>query len=1126
VPDGGLPSLDEFADADVEAASEPARKASGIRPRSHGAYESFRPAESRWSIEQADGVRKFYRDTFGRDLPVSAYGQSGTHNRMGLDHSQSMDVALTPVGAEGRKLIEHLKANNIPFLAYDRAVKGAATNAHIHIGHPSHGLGARRPAAAASSDLPDLSEFADGAEVDTDEQIAESVNADSRTVAPPALASSASGIQPRAAQRPLNINTSEGRAERDAQATLEAQPNARRHMSVRLPQGVGGWDELTSNDAARATVRQFAEERQLDPAFVEEWLNKNGSSFKWYDRTTGEEKSPTDMIGTEHYDSATRTLRVSAEMPHLKRLERDYEASKGIVERGVDALTSDETTAGEKATAAVGGALSRLGALSVGTAGLQRSVSTSIGALAGDEESQKVMDADTYSPVNVIKATWEKLKTGSTPEGFESPIAEGLDLLYQKKNKMPLPAWRRMALEIIGDPLTYASPKVAGAVVDAAKGTRLGERAASAVQDMRGLTVLDIERAASDGRYFVVLKDEHGVTHKIETAFTEGGAKPKIKTVAPGDDLTGVGWERQEGGRVYYNGKPQDFKMEAGGLVASPVGGAPRPPAPDMIPPVPAAPASNGIRPRVGVAGRVLDVIGLPKALLASGDLSAAGRQGLLLSVTEPRIAASAMRQQFRSLVSSKAYKEVEGFLATHPDADLADASGLYRATLAKQSGSLSMREEAFMSRLAGDLPVIKQSERAYNAYLDVLRMKTFSKYADELREAGLTFESHPDEYRSIAQFIGAATGRGKLPEALDKALPVMNAIIFSPKNIASRIALLNPVTYLSMPLAARKIAMRKVVEFAALATATMTTLKYAGADVSLNPASADFLKVRIGKAHYDVLGGFQQPMRLIGRLAQGLNKISKGEKIEEGHDPVTVLANFAWSKAAPVAGYGVNYAMDRKVTGEEFDPVWDAARLAAPLVTQDLWDAYQEDGATGAMMALPAVGGIGVQTYGVAPDMKPIKPTLSAPVQAELARLGLDLDRLGPKADQSVSIKPGYKLEGVTGDNVRAFGGVTGKPGREVQGMGVDAQATAKQLSEELETAIGETINSPDYESFDSDDDRAQYLDMIIVNTHKRVMNGVRHEGRGAEMEKEKRVKERLDRMSAPTKGRKNFKL
>lgn len=91
-----------------------------------------------WTIAQASKVESFFSSTFGRSLPISAFGQSSTHNRMGLDHRNSMDVALSPDSAEGKALMTFLQNNAIPFLAFRTAIPGAATGAHIHIGYPSH----------------------------------------------------------------------------------------------------------------------------------------------------------------------------------------------------------------------------------------------------------------------------------------------------------------------------------------------------------------------------------------------------------------------------------------------------------------------------------------------------------------------------------------------------------------------------------------------------------------------------------------------------------------------------------------------------------------------------------------------------------------------------------------------------------------------------------------------------------------------------------------------------------------------------------------------------------------------------------------------------------------------------
>jgi hypothetical protein len=104
-----------------------------------------------WSLEKAEKIREFFQKKFGHDLPVSAMGQTDTHDKLGLDHRESMDVALNPDGREGRTLIGYLRQMKIPFIAFRRRVEGAATGPHIHIGNPSRHL---EVAQAAASEPP------------------------------------------------------------------------------------------------------------------------------------------------------------------------------------------------------------------------------------------------------------------------------------------------------------------------------------------------------------------------------------------------------------------------------------------------------------------------------------------------------------------------------------------------------------------------------------------------------------------------------------------------------------------------------------------------------------------------------------------------------------------------------------------------------------------------------------------------------------------------------------------------------------------------------------------------------------------------------------------------------------
>ena len=85
-------------------------------------------------------IQTFFLSRFGHGLPTSAIGQSATHNSLGYDHRNAVDVALRPDSVEGQALISYLQSQGIPFLAFRAAVPGVATGPHIHIGSPSHRL--------------------------------------------------------------------------------------------------------------------------------------------------------------------------------------------------------------------------------------------------------------------------------------------------------------------------------------------------------------------------------------------------------------------------------------------------------------------------------------------------------------------------------------------------------------------------------------------------------------------------------------------------------------------------------------------------------------------------------------------------------------------------------------------------------------------------------------------------------------------------------------------------------------------------------------------------------------------------------------------------------------------------
>lgn len=121
-----------------------------LTPLARGGYEET-PGLVRfngvapWSLALGTPrLQQFFQARFGRALPISAFGQTGLHVRMGFDHRNALDVAVHPASLEGRALMGHLREHGIPFIAAWGAIPGSASGAHIHVGQPSPRITVRR----------------------------------------------------------------------------------------------------------------------------------------------------------------------------------------------------------------------------------------------------------------------------------------------------------------------------------------------------------------------------------------------------------------------------------------------------------------------------------------------------------------------------------------------------------------------------------------------------------------------------------------------------------------------------------------------------------------------------------------------------------------------------------------------------------------------------------------------------------------------------------------------------------------------------------------------------------------------------------------------------------------------
>jgi hypothetical protein len=132
-----------MAEADtLVAEAEAERQLAALPPPARGQTQETATLQQHagareWSLAMVPVFSRLFADRFGRPLPVSAFGQTALHNRLGFDHRNAVDVAVHPDTPEGRALMAWLRDRGVSYLAFRGPVPGAATGAHIHIGEPS-----------------------------------------------------------------------------------------------------------------------------------------------------------------------------------------------------------------------------------------------------------------------------------------------------------------------------------------------------------------------------------------------------------------------------------------------------------------------------------------------------------------------------------------------------------------------------------------------------------------------------------------------------------------------------------------------------------------------------------------------------------------------------------------------------------------------------------------------------------------------------------------------------------------------------------------------------------------------------------------------------------------------------
>jgi hypothetical protein len=385
------------------------------------------------------------------------------------------------------------------------------------------------------------------------------------------------------------------------------------------------------------------------------------------------------------------------------------------------------------------------------------------------------------------------------------------------------------------------------------------------------------------------------------------------------------------------------------------------------------------------IRDNALDAANIPRAFITSYDISAAGRQGIILSASHPMEAARAFKSQIKALMKEENAVALEKEILSRPFTRKSSLKGdLY---IAKRGAPMNQREETWASKFAEKIPGVRASERAYLTYLNDLRSRVYEKGAQSLN----MMNASPGEYKALAEFINWATGRGSIPKNLADYAPVMNATLFSPRLLMSRVEL--PAKLLSSSAYTRKEAWRAFGAMLAFGgSAVGLGAIMSGKAPELDPRSADFGKVRIGDTRLDFWGGYTQYLRFAAQMLSGQTKTVSGSM--RNINTFDTLQRFAQSKESPVVGFlhdmlsGTTYMGEAMTTDAEDVRKQLYGRLT-PLVFQDLIDAINQEGfGTGIAMGATSALGFGVVTY--------TDPLVKARNEAARKAYGMSYDDVG----------------------------------------------------------------------------------------------------------------------------------
>lgn len=360
------------------------------------------------------------------------------------------------------------------------------------------------------------------------------------------------------------------------------------------------------------------------------------------------------------------------------------------------------------------------------------------------------------------------------------------------------------------------------------------------------------------------------------------------------------------------------------------------------------------------IAGEVAYTL---KALKATADISFTMRQNVVQVFAHPLRSAKAFLPSMEAFFSEYSSDQIQNSLENSENAPLYEQSGV--AILDASSSDARRQSEVYRGKVVENFEIggwrnplgalMRASSRHAVAVGNLIRTGAFDQFVADNPNVTQT------EMRAYADYLNVSTGLGNLGSfgAVGKHL---EKVFFAPRFAVSRFQTPYAVMkHWKQPRVRNQIA-KDMVGFVATGGTVLMLAAAAGAEVEwLDVDDPDWGKIRAGDMHIDIWGGFQQPARVLARIASYPTKDSSAGQ----RDPLEIAARFAAFKLSPAATLPIELLKGRTAVGEETTRAGTLARAVVPLVFEDVWDAWKLEGIEGAAIAAPlAAAGVGVSAY------------------------------------------------------------------------------------------------------------------------------------------------------------------